>query len=124
MDIKTKVVDVSFLFHLEDTGDSEAGYADPAIPAGVNYAQDDDNDDAESCSCDTTSDLLHMVLELNYNLDGGNACVGDDDEDDGEVVNQKEVHLYKESKKSSAVSIDSNQTKNEMEKNRLFWKPV
>ncbi|KAE8676750.1 hypothetical protein F3Y22_tig00111582pilonHSYRG00969 [Hibiscus syriacus] len=127
MDIKTKVVDLSFLLHLEATGDSEAGYSDPAISSGVNHAQDDDNEDAESCSCDTTSDL-HMVIEHNYSLDGGNASVEDDEDNDGEVVDKKCIYdpcingmEAAESKKSSAVSIDSSQTMNEMEKNRLFW---
>ncbi|KAK8508844.1 hypothetical protein V6N13_090797 [Hibiscus sabdariffa] len=133
MDIKSKVVDVSYFLHLEATGDSEAGYFDPAVSSVINHAHDDD--DAESCSCeiDTTSDLLHMVIELDYSLDHG-ANVVDDHEDDGEVVDQ-EVHCYekcrydpcmhgivgKESKKPSVVPVDSTKTMNEMEKSRLFW---
>ncbi|KAL4307969.1 hypothetical protein GQ457_01G053500 [Hibiscus cannabinus] len=106
MDIKSKVVDLSYFLHLEATGDSEAGYFDPAMPAVINHDQNDDNDgDAESCSCeyDTTSDLLHMVIELNYSLDD------DDNEEDGEVVDQEKS------------SVGSTETMNEMEKNRLFW---
>ncbi|KAK8630740.1 hypothetical protein V6N13_079520 [Hibiscus sabdariffa] len=98
------------------------------MPAVINH---DDNDDAESCSCeyDTTSDLLHMVIELNYSLDD-DANVGDDDEEDGEVVDQ-EVRLYKKcrydpcingrvAKESKKSSVDSTETMNEMEKNSQF----
>ncbi|KAB2069159.1 hypothetical protein ES319_A08G078900v1 [Gossypium barbadense] len=130
MEITNKVVDVSYFFHLETTGDSEAGYFDPAISV-INH-DEDDNDDAESCSCDdattSESDLLHVV---NYSLDH-KANVGDDhhedEEEDGEVVDQNGVHLckkcingvvVKQNKKASAVSFDS--TMNEMEKNKLFW---
>ncbi|KAK8540911.1 hypothetical protein V6N13_060962 [Hibiscus sabdariffa] len=134
MVIKSKVVDLSYFLHLEATCDSEAGYFDPAMPAVINHDHNDDNDDAESYSCeyDTTSDL-HMVIELNY-ISDDHANVGGDDEEDGEVVDQ-EVCLYnkcrcdpctngrvaKESKKSS---VHSTKTMNEMEKkkNRLFWK--
>ncbi|KAK8633734.1 hypothetical protein V6N13_014572 [Hibiscus sabdariffa] len=136
MDIKSKVIDVSYFLHLEATGDSEAGYFDPAASSVINRAQDDD-DDAESCSCeiDTTSDLLHMVTELDYSLDHGPNVVDDHEDDgDGEVVDQ-EVHCHekcrydpcihgiiaKESKKPSVVPVDSTKTMNEMEKNRLFW---
>ncbi|GMI73780.1 hypothetical protein like AT3G62990 [Hibiscus trionum] len=129
MDIQSKVVDLSYFLHLEATGDSEAGYFDPSMPAVINH---DQNDDAESCSCeyDTTSDLLHMVIEFNYSLDD-DANVGGDDEEDGEVVDQ-EVRLYKKcrydpcingivAKESKKSSVDSTGTMNEMEKNRLFW---
>ncbi|XWS76483.1 hypothetical protein CRYUN_Cryun01aG0180200 [Craigia yunnanensis] len=131
MDIKSIVVDVSSFFLFEATGDSEAGCFDPAMSV-INHAEDDD---AESCSCDTTSDFLPGVRELN-SLEEKLANVDDynEDEEDGEVVEQKEVHLYKKcrddkringvvakEKKLSAVSVDSTETMNEMEKNRLFW---
>ncbi|XP_022771045.1 uncharacterized protein LOC111314187 [Durio zibethinus] len=136
MDIKSKVFDVSSFLLFEATGDSEAGFFDPAVSV-VNHAEEDDNDDAESCSCDTTSDFLPGVRELD-SLENKLANVGDDDhhedEEDGEVVEQEEVHLYKKcrddqringvvakEKKLSAVSVDSTKTMNEMEKNRLFW---
>ncbi|XWS31649.1 hypothetical protein CRYUN_Cryun23aG0094500 [Craigia yunnanensis] len=101
----------------------------------INHAEDDD---AESCSCDTTLDFLPGVRELNSLEDKLANVNGDDDhhedEEDGEVVEQKEVHFYKKCRddqringvvakenKSSAVSVDSTTTMNEMEKNRLFW---
>ncbi|XVF72523.1 hypothetical protein PTKIN_Ptkin12aG0128100 [Pterospermum kingtungense] len=143
MDIKGKVVDVSSFLLFEATGDSEAGCCfDPALSA-INPAEDHvDDDDAESCSFDATSDDLlpaGVFRELN-SLEYKRAnVVGDDDlihedEEDGEVVDQQEVHnLYKKcrddqrfingvaakEKKSSAVSVDSSMS--EMEKNRLFW---
>ncbi|KAK8499526.1 hypothetical protein V6N12_011611 [Hibiscus sabdariffa] len=95
MVIKSKVVDLSYFLHLEATCDSEAGYFDPAMPAVINHDHNDDNDDAESYSCeyDTTSDL-HMVIELNY-ISDDHANVGGDDEEDGEVVDQEfAYHLY------------------------------
>ncbi|XP_022728246.1 uncharacterized protein LOC111283869 [Durio zibethinus] len=135
MDIKSKVVDVSSFLLFEATGDSESGCFDPAISV-INHDEDgDDDNDAESCSCDTTSDFLHRVRELNSLEEKVN--VGDDhheDEEDGEVVEQKEVCAYKKcrddyqningvakEKKPSTVSLDSTKTKNEMEKNKLFW---
>ncbi|XVF21873.1 hypothetical protein REPUB_Repub12eG0127000 [Reevesia pubescens] len=144
MDIKSKIVDVSSFLLFEATGDSEAGYFDPAMSDFINHADnnDDDDDDAESCSCDTTtSDFLLPGVgnQLNYGLEDKANVDGDDhheDEEDGEVVEQqKEIHLYEkcrddqringgvanEKKSSSAVSVDSTKTMNEMEKNRLFW---
>ncbi|XWS46739.1 hypothetical protein CRYUN_Cryun14cG0093900 [Craigia yunnanensis] len=131
MDFNNKVIDVSSFLLFEATGDSEAGCFDPAMSV-INHAEDDD---AESCSCDTTSDFLPGVRKLNSLED--KATVDDDhheDEEDGEVVEQKEVRVYKKcrddhqringvakEKKSSAVSVDSTKTMNEMEKNRLFW---
>ncbi|XVF32677.1 hypothetical protein REPUB_Repub17cG0103300 [Reevesia pubescens] len=134
MNIGNKVVDVSSFLIFEATGDSETGFFDPAMSV-INHAEND-NDDAESCSCDTTSDFLPGVREVNSSLEDKENDGDDDYEEDGEVVEQKEVHLYKkcrddnrqringggvakENKKSSAVSVDS--TLNEMEKNRLFW---
>ncbi|XWS36230.1 hypothetical protein CRYUN_Cryun20dG0067500 [Craigia yunnanensis] len=131
MDIKNKVVDISSFLLFEATGDSETGCFDPAMSV-INHAEDDD---AESCSCDTTSGFLPGVRELNSLEDKAN--IGDDhheDEEDGEVVEQKEVRVYKKrrvdhqrnngvakEKKLSAISVDSTKTMNEMEKNRLFW---
>ncbi|XVE73232.1 hypothetical protein DITRI_Ditri11bG0100600 [Diplodiscus trichospermus] len=136
MDIKSKVVDVTSFLLFEATGDSEAGYFDPAM--SINHADQDDDDDAESCSCDTTSGFLPSSVREFNSLEDKKllANVGDDDDhheddEDGEVVDQKAVHLYKKcrddqrimakEKKSSAVSVDSTSTVNEMEKNRLFW---
>ncbi|KAK8532558.1 hypothetical protein V6N13_131878 [Hibiscus sabdariffa] len=142
------VVDVSSFLLFEATGDSESGCnSDPAI-ADINgqHYNDDDyhdyDDDAESCSCDTVSGYLPGVREIvsleNKSVNvGGDFDDGDDDDDDG-VVEQREVQLYekccrddqrvngafvaKEKNPSSAVSLEnSNETMNEMEKNRLFW---
>ncbi|KAK8486221.1 hypothetical protein V6N13_002885 [Hibiscus sabdariffa] len=124
MDNKSKVIDISCFLLLEATGDSETLCFDPAMS---------DDDDAESCSCDTPG-----VRELNELEQKAN--VGDEDEDEdeeeGKVVElQKEPRLHKncredgsdhqgfngvgKGKKPSSASVDSPETLNE--KNRLFW---
>ncbi|XP_022758130.1 uncharacterized protein LOC111305150 [Durio zibethinus] len=135
MDMKSKVVDVSSFLLFEATGDSEAGCFDPAMSV-VDRAENDDDDDAESCSCDTTSDFLHGVRQVNSLEDKANVDDDDHEVEDGEVVEQqKEVHLYEKcrddqrinvggvakGKELSHVSVDSTKTMNEMEKSRLFW---
>ncbi|GMI69391.1 hypothetical protein like AT3G62990 [Hibiscus trionum] len=125
MDVKSKAIDISSFLLFEATGDSETGCFEPAMSAVVV------DDDAESCSCDTTApELLPGVGELN-GLEH-KASVGDDE---GEVVElQMEAPLHKNrrddrrrsfdggvrnGKKSSSVSVDS--AKPLKEKNRLFW---
>ncbi|GMI76062.1 hypothetical protein like AT3G62990 [Hibiscus trionum] len=147
---RSDVVDVSSFLLFEATGDSESGCnSDPAI-ADTNGEHHDGNgdcgydDDAESCSCDTVSGSLPGVretvsLENKFVNVGGDVDVDDDGDDDDGVVEQREAQLYKkccrddqrvngafvvakENKPSSAVSVEnSNESMNEMEKNRLFW---
>ncbi|KAE8679610.1 hypothetical protein F3Y22_tig00111398pilonHSYRG00209 [Hibiscus syriacus] len=140
--IRSKAVDVSSFFLFEATGDSESGGSFDAAMADING--EDDDDDAESCSCET---VLPGVIEIDSlknkfaNIGGDDVYVGvdfdDDDEDDDGVVEQREVQLYKkccrndqrvgvcvakEKKPSTDVSVEnSNETMNETEKNRLFW---
>ncbi|KAK8639551.1 hypothetical protein V6N13_137926 [Hibiscus sabdariffa] len=138
------VVDVSSFLLFEATGDSESGCnSDPAI-AAINDDYHDYADDAESCSCDTVSGYLPGLRKIvsleNKSVNvGGNFDADDDADDDDGVVEQREVQLYekccrddqrvnngafvaKENNPSSAVSVEnSNETMNEMEKNRLFW---
>ncbi|XVE77706.1 hypothetical protein DITRI_Ditri13aG0084400 [Diplodiscus trichospermus] len=140
MDNKSKVVDVSSFLLFEATGDSEAGCFDPAAMSVTHHAEEEEEEeeeeDAESCSCNGTSEFSPGVRQ--HNSLEEKAKGGDDhheDEEDGEVVDQKEVGVYKkcrddhrqingvakEEKASSAVSVDSTETMNEKEKNRLFW---
>ncbi|MBA0736847.1 hypothetical protein Gogos_010337 [Gossypium gossypioides] len=138
---RSKAVDVSSFLLFEATGDSESGCS--SDPAMVDISHDDDgDDDAESCSCDTAPDVVHGVREIGGSLKNkfANVVEGvddeDDDDDDDGVVEQKEVQLYKKGcrdderikgvgvgkeKKSSSSAENSSETMNEMEKNRLFW---
>ncbi|KAE8703533.1 RNA-binding protein-defense related 1 isoform 1 [Hibiscus syriacus] len=126
MDIKGKFIDISSFLLFEATGDSETGCIDPAMSVVVV-----DDDDAESCSCDTTPEFLPGVRELS----GLEHKASVDDDEEGEVVElQKEDALHKicrdeydhrrfngvgKGEKSSPVSVDSTETLNQ--KNRLFW---
>ncbi|KAK8509885.1 hypothetical protein V6N13_093725 [Hibiscus sabdariffa] len=127
MDVKSKVIDISPFLLFEATGDSETGWSDPAISV-------DDDDDAESCSCDTSPEFIPGVRGLN-GLEH-KASVGDDEEEEeGEVVelrteaglhkNRRDGHrrfkggVREKGKKSSSVSVDS--AKHLKDKNRLFW---
>ncbi|XVF80543.1 hypothetical protein PTKIN_Ptkin15bG0082100 [Pterospermum kingtungense] len=124
MDVRNKVVDVSSFFLFEATGDSEAGYFDPAMSV-INHAIA--QDDAESSSCDTTtSNILPDVREVDNSLEVDNDDDHHEDEEKGDqVVDQKEVDRHEpgvpKQNKSSSVSVDSTQSMNEMEKNKLFW---
>ncbi|KAJ6873534.1 hypothetical protein NC651_032415 [Populus alba x Populus x berolinensis] len=100
----------------------------------------DDDDDAESCSCDTSDhscvsdDIINGVCskveayQVNYN------AVDDDHDDDGEEEEEEEEegvevcqswvhHVHGlPVKQKSCVSVDSsNESMNEKEKDRLFW---
>ncbi|GMI85798.1 hypothetical protein like AT3G62990 [Hibiscus trionum] len=136
---RSRVIDASSFLLFEATGDSESGCNfDPAV-ADING---EDDDDAESCSCDTILPGVREIdsLKNKFANVGGDVDVDDDcgGDDDG-VVEQREVQLYnkccrdeqrvngvlvaKDKKKpSSTVSVEnSNETMNEMENNRLFW---
>ncbi|KAE8676463.1 RNA-binding protein-defense related 1 isoform 1 [Hibiscus syriacus] len=134
---RSKVVDVSSFLLFEATGDSESVCNFDAAMADINGGEDDD--DAESCSSDTVLPGVRHTgsLENKFAYIGGDIDDEDDEDDDG-VVEQREVQLYKkccrddqringvfvakEKKPSSAVPIDnSNETMDEMGKNRLFW---
>lgn len=122
------VVDLSSFFLVEATGDSEVDF-DPNL-AIIDLA----DDDAESCSCDVSEDSC--VGDLNGCEVEGCANVVDDQEEEQEQEQEKEkekeeIHVYHSwtgehtettAKQKSCVSVDStNESMNEMEKNRLFW---
>ncbi|KAL4339136.1 hypothetical protein GQ457_08G021410 [Hibiscus cannabinus] len=135
---RSRVADVFSLLLFEATGDSESGCNfDPAV-TDTNNREDDD--DAESCSCDTVLPGVREIdsLENRFANAGGDVDDNDGGGDDEEgVVEQREVQMYKkcyrddrvnggfvakDKKPSSDVSVEnSNQTLNEKEKNRLFW---
>ncbi|XP_011015206.1 PREDICTED: uncharacterized protein LOC105118851 [Populus euphratica] len=132
MERMKKSVDVSSFLLVEATGDSEVD-SDPNMTF-VDLVDDDDGD-AESCSCDTSyhSCVNGVYIEVeeyhvNYN-------VVDEEQEEQEQEKQQQdkgVHVYQSRvdhghaglpmKQKSCVSVDSaNESMNEKEKNRLFW---
>ncbi|XP_021621853.1 uncharacterized protein LOC110621882 [Manihot esculenta] len=116
MDTK-KDVDLSSFLLVEASGDSESDF-DPN-----SAIKDHVDDDAQSCSCDV-SDYYSRVTEVQqesvHGVDDHHKEVGKEQED--------EVHGYQEwangltVNQKSCVSVEStNESMNEMEKNRLFW---
>ncbi|EEF41664.1 uncharacterized protein LOC8287200 [Ricinus communis] len=134
MDTK-KRVDLSSCFLVEASGDSEVGL-DPKDLA----AAPDDNDDAESCSCDV-SDCYYYYSCVGDNTNSGEVeeasvhGVTDhnkeqyqehEDEDEDEVQSYRtwvDGHINGvQVNKKSCVSVEStSEPMNEKERNRLFW---
>ncbi|KAF9669381.1 hypothetical protein SADUNF_Sadunf14G0101900 [Salix dunnii] len=128
MDRVKNSVDVSPFLLVEAAGDSEVD-SDPATSTTVVA----DDDDAESCSCDTSD---HSCV-INGEVEAGrvNCNVSDDDhadnEDEEEEVEEGvevcqswfgHVHVGLPVKQKPCVSVDSgNESMNEKEKDRLFW---
>ncbi|XP_011033636.1 PREDICTED: uncharacterized protein LOC105132057 isoform X2 [Populus euphratica] len=115
---------------LEAAGDSEVD-SDPTMST-IDLV--DDDDDAESCSCDTADhscvrDIINVACseveayQVNYNVVGG----GDDDDEEEEGVEVCQswvhhVHVGLPVKQKSCVSVDSShESMNEKEKDKLFW---
>jgi hypothetical protein len=131
MDSVKNSVDVSPFLLVEAAGDSEVD-SDPTMST-IDLV--DDDDDAESCSCDTSDlscvrDIINgacsevEAYQVNYNV------VDDDDdqeeeEEEGVEVCQSwvhHVHVGLPVKQKPCVSVDSsNESMNEKEKDRLFW---
>ncbi|XP_011033637.1 PREDICTED: uncharacterized protein LOC105132057 isoform X3 [Populus euphratica] len=115
---------------MEAAGDSEVD-SDPTMST-IDLV--DDDDDAESCSCDTADhscvrDIINVACseveayQVNYNVVGG----GDDDDEEEEGVEVCQswvhhVHVGLPVKQKSCVSVDSShESMNEKEKDKLFW---
>ncbi|KAJ6723513.1 GLUTAMIC ACID-RICH PROTEIN-LIKE [Salix koriyanagi] len=125
-------VDVSPFLLVEAAGDSEVD-SGPATSTTVVA----DDDDAESCSCDT-SDHSCVINGAFSEVEAGraNCNVADDDHADKEEEEEEEVeegvevcqswcgqvHVGLPVKQKPCVSVDSgNESMNEKEKDRLFW---
>ncbi|KAJ9187716.1 hypothetical protein P3X46_003140 [Hevea brasiliensis] len=129
-----KDVDLFSCLLVEASGDSEADF-DPNVAINKDLA--DDDDDAQSCSCDVSDDCYSCVADLNACNEVEQASIDhvvDDYKDEEEKQDKKEepeVHGYQEwanghlgltVDQKSCVSVEStNEPMNEMEKNRLFW---
>ncbi|KAG6749922.1 hypothetical protein NC652_033423 [Populus alba x Populus x berolinensis] len=132
MDRVKNSVDVSPFLLVEAAGDSEVD-SDPTMST-IDLV--DDDDDAESCSCDTSdhscvSDIINgacskvEAYQVNYNaVDDDHDHDGEEEEEEGVEVCQSWVHHVHglPVKQKSCVSVDSsNESMNEKEKDRLFW---
>lgn len=123
--------DFSSYFHFEASGDSEADICEPIM--GENACErarvdDDDNDDAMSCSYDGSG-----ACNVADELDGHESCdaAGGDEHDDVDEEKQDVIYgtsycdedeMDHDEHYKSYVSFDSSQESvDEMEKNRLFW---
>ncbi|KAI9400257.1 hypothetical protein POPTR_002G213900v4 [Populus trichocarpa] len=143
MERMKKSVDVSSFLLVEATGDSEVD-SDPNMT--IIDLVDDDDGDAESCSCDTSyhscvNGVYSEVEEyhVNYNVvdeeqhqHQHQQQEEEEEEEEEEQQQEKGVHVYQSRvdhghaglpvKQKSCVSVDSaNESMNEKEENRLFW---
>lgn len=107
--------DASSFFLFEATGDSEVdGREGPGHAEEVPM----DEDDAASCSCDS-SDWT--------DLDGVGGCdveawLGDGREEDEDDELEDEQNSHPRAEYKSCVSVEStNELMNEMERSKLFW---
>ena len=135
MERMKKSVDVSSFLLVEATGDSEVD-SDPNMT--IIDLVDDDDGDAESCSCDTSyhscvNGVYSEVEEyhVNYNVVDEEQRRRQQQEEE-EEEEEEGVHVYQSRvdhghaglpmKQKSCVSVDSaNESMNEKENNRLFW---
>ncbi|KAK7270231.1 hypothetical protein RIF29_23232 [Crotalaria pallida] len=122
--------DFSSYILFEATGDSEADF-DPMMGGTYAYEHgrdedDDDDDDALSCSYDVSD----ICIASEVNMYDESSCDGDvddekkeDEEIDGAYgASYCEDDEMQEENQRSYVSFDSSQDSvDEMEKNRLFW---
>ncbi|EXC34672.1 hypothetical protein L484_020441 [Morus notabilis] len=128
-DTDKNVVDVSSFFLFEATGDSES--CSKTNPD--ERVSDLDDDDAESCSWDSTDrcpsngDSMDSVDAIDRNCsndDEDDECDRDEEEEGSDPVQRRTWSGSGERRKSN-VSVDSTtksfESLNEMEKNRLFW---
>uniref|UniRef100_A0A2K2BMB3 Uncharacterized protein n=1 Tax=Populus trichocarpa TaxID=3694 RepID=A0A2K2BMB3_POPTR len=112
---------------VEATGDSEVD-SDPNMT--IIDLVDDDDGDAESCSCDTS---YHSCVNGVYKQHQHQQQQQQEEEEEEEEQQQeKGVHVYQSRvdhghaglpvKQKSCVSVDSaNESMNEKEENKLFW---
>ncbi|KAL9397447.1 hypothetical protein Peur_011700 [Populus x canadensis] len=135
MERMKKCVDVSSFLLVEATGDSEVD-SDPNMT--IIDLVDDDDGDAESCSCDTSyhscvNGVYSEVEEyhVNYNV-VDEEQQQEEEEEEEQQQQEKGVHVYQSRvdhghaglpvKQKSCVSVDSaTESMNEKEENRLFW---
>ena len=136
MERMKKSVDVSSFLLVEATGDSEVD-SDPNMT--IIDLVDDDDGDAESCSCDTSyhscvNGVYSEVEEyhVNYNVVDEEQHQLQEEEEEEKQQQEKGVHVYQSRvdhghaglpvKQKSCVSVDSaNESMNEKEENKLFW---